>query len=117
MRNWGRFLLHHINHAKFLSNMIDQPLMPVNKRLMLYHINMIHHIKTALKRSVWGVYATHYACLIILINSLKGDDVAGQYNQTGQWICDCIYKVLTDAWHGISKLSATAGTIIGQIKV
>ena len=77
-----QILLYHINHTNFKSNMIDQTLMPVNKRLMLYHINMIHHIKSALKRSVWGVYATHYACLIILINSLKGDDVAGQYNQT-----------------------------------
>ena len=78
----AQILLYHINHTNFQSNMIDQTLMPVNKRHMLYHINMIHHIKSALKRSVWGVYATHYACLIILINSLKGDDVAGQYNQT-----------------------------------
>tara|TARA_R110002049_G_scaffold76868_1_gene197098 strand:+ start:993 stop:1256 length:264 start_codon:yes stop_codon:yes gene_type:complete len=77
--------MYHINHTNFQSNMIDQTLMPVNKRLMLYHINMIHHNKTALKRRVGGIYDPHQACLIILINSLKGDDVAGQYNQTNTY--------------------------------
>jgi len=66
----GKLLLHHINHTKFQLNMIQQPLMPVNKRGLLYHIDMMHQIKTALKKHVGGIYAPHLACLIILIKSL-----------------------------------------------
>lgn len=69
----GKSLLERINYAQQLFNMSQQAFIPANKRLVVVHINMIHHNQTALKRRVGGIYDPHQACLNILINSLKGD--------------------------------------------
>lgn len=68
----SKILLVHINYDTPRYNMIQQATMLVNKGCLLDHNTMQQHIKTALKRHVWGVHATHLACLIIIINFLKG---------------------------------------------
>jgi len=60
--------------------MIHQASKPVNKRIYVYHISYIYRIETALKKPVWGVYATHKACFIIIINSLKDYYEAKRYS-------------------------------------
>ena len=68
----SKILLVHINYDTAGVNMAQQTTSLVNKRCLLDHNTMQQHIKTALKRHVWGVHATHLACLIIIINFLKG---------------------------------------------
>lgn len=81
----GKTLVVHINYTQQLFNMSQQAISLVNKRFIVVHNTMNYHIKSALKRHVWGVFATHLACLNILINSLKGDAQQGQYNQTNTY--------------------------------
>lgn len=66
----GNMLLTCIDYKQPVVNAIQQAVSLVNKRSLLTYINMVHSIKSALKRHVWGVYATHLACLILIINSL-----------------------------------------------
>jgi hypothetical protein len=77
-------LVNHITICNSSNNMIQQALKPVNKRCLLTHINMIQHNQTALKRRVGGIYDPHQACLIILINFLKGDDQPAMEQTTYQ---------------------------------
>jgi hypothetical protein len=67
----SKIMLVHINYDTAGVNMAQQTTSPVNKRCLLVHNTMQQHIKTALKRHVWGVHATHLACLNILINFLR----------------------------------------------
>ena len=86
----NKSLVSHITICNSSNNMIQQALKPVNKRLVVVHINMIHHKQTALKRRVGGIYDPHQACLNILINSLKGDaqaemqQINSQFTQLNQ---------------------------------
>jgi len=66
----SNMLLTYINYKQPVFNTIQQAVSLVNKRSLLTYISMVHSIKTALKRHVWGVFATHLACLILIINSL-----------------------------------------------
>ena len=57
-------------------NMIERAFIPLPMRIYVYHIAMIDQIETPLRKRVGGIHDPHTACLLDLIDSLKGDDRA-----------------------------------------
>jgi len=66
----SNMVMTYINYKQPVVNAIQQAVSLVNKRSLRTYISLVHSIKSALKRHVWGVYATYIACLILIINSL-----------------------------------------------